>query len=72
MELEKDIPLSPRHGGTKQEWPFSRMDVGYSFKIPNELAYKCRNAANSYSGYHKGVKFSVRKEGDHYRCWRIA
>lgn len=54
----------------KSKYPFSRMEVGDSFFIPDDkIRDRVYAAANSY-GKARGQKYIVRKYGDGYRCWR--
>jgi hypothetical protein len=55
----------------RKVYPFAQMEVGDSFHFPAAL-YPKICAAASYSGTRNGKKFSLRKDGDGYRCWRIA
>lgn len=73
-KIEKNVPIpygagSP--GGNK--YPWREMDVGDSFPIKTEKEAKRISAAACwYSGSHKDeVRFSVRKNGKGYRCWRV-
>ena len=56
-----------------RRYPFARMKVGQSFYFEyhnfNDLN-RVRSAASQYSRRH-GVKFSIVKEGDGYRCGRV-
>lgn len=54
-----------------RKYPFNKMEVGDSFAVEKENRHLCSNAA-SHHGRNHGKKFSVRKHGDEYRCWRIA
>lgn len=65
--IEKDVPLAP-HGNCR--YPFGQLEVGDSFALPIDIANKVRTAAFSYGKAH-GMKFAVRKQGDHARVWRI-
>ena len=60
----ESIPVKP--GNSK--YPFSEMLVGESFICPH---YKVLWAAKGY-GKKYNKKFAVRKEGEMYRCGRIA
>lgn len=67
MKIEKGVPM-PKSG--RKKYPFGQMEVGDSFYTENHF----RTVAPSACGYGQrhGKKFSVRKEGEGTRCWRIA
>lgn len=66
MKIEKSVEL-PKFNG---KYPFHEMEVGDSFACENQALVT--SAANSYSKRHeRKEKFSVRKHGDAFRCWRI-
>ena len=71
MEIEKNIPLPIFKGDGK--YPLGKMEVGDSFKVESSKVNSVRTAANytKYDEETKNWKFTVRKEEDHYRCWRI-
>lgn len=47
------------------------MKVGDSFYVPSVNRLKVAPAASYFAIRNKGYKFSVRKEGDGFRVWRI-
>jgi hypothetical protein len=57
----------------RNQYPFGRMKVGQSFFIPPGLVdvMAVRQAALHYGKRHN-AKFSIIKDGDGYRCGRIA
>ena len=65
IKIEKGIQI-PSHGNTL--YPFSEMQVGDSF------ACKKANVRSIASLQAKklGMKFTVRKQPEGYRVWRIA
>ena len=67
IKIDKGIPLFKK----TPPWPFSQMEVGDSFIIPNERHRTLTSVASLYRRVHQ-KKFSVRKtdNGD-YRCWRL-
>lgn len=71
FKVENKPVVRPRIEARK--YPFARMKVGQSFYFEyhdfNDLN-RVRSAASQYSRRH-GVKFSIVKEGDGYRCGRI-
>ena len=70
MKIESNVPMPERIHNTV--WPFGQMQVGDSFELPTNTHKRARNAAESYSRSHKGVKFAIRKMGDAWRIWRTA
>ena len=69
FKIEKGVP----HSGLplKNSYPFGEMAVDDSFFIEVSQFARLTSAACWYGKRHS-KKFSVRKEGDGYRCWRIA
>lgn len=68
--IEKGVAPPKRHASTK--YPFPDMDVGDSFAVPTEQLALVRTASYHWGKINGGKKFSTRKYGDGYRCWRIA
>ncbi len=74
FKIEKGIPLAP-HGNSvrrQSKYPFSDMKVGDSFAVPAEVLSAVRTASIGYSRANGGSKFTIRKSGKAFRCWRIA
>jgi hypothetical protein len=68
FEIEHNIPIpAPK---TRVVYPFSEMQVGDSFAIPQDRADRVRVAAINWGRNH-GKKFRVRKNGTSARCWRV-
>jgi hypothetical protein len=67
-EIEKGIPI-PRSSEYEAKYPFSKMEVGDSFSV-EERRESVASAARSY-GCRVGKKFSIRKEGNGMRIWRV-
>ena len=69
VTIEKDIPVKAE----RASYPFGGMDVGDSFAFgPNDYdVAKLRIAAHNYGAYN-GSKFSVLKDGNRHRCWRLS
>lgn len=67
IKVDKNIPI-PTSKYTK--YPYGEMEVGDSFfvKIEREKIY----SSSSQYGKRHNAKFSVRKEADGYRVWRIS
>jgi hypothetical protein len=70
-KIDKDVPMPAKMADTLV-WGFDQLDVGDSFELPSDLQDRCRSASGSYSRQHPGIRFAIRKESDHYRCWRIS
>lgn len=74
IEIEKGIPV-PEHAPHGSRYPFNRMEVGDSFKVP------CRERGSTHIGSavghfrrtHPDWKFIIRtlKEENIIRCWRV-
>ena len=70
-EIDKNVPV-PEKGRKKKKYPFGAMAVGDSFLVTT--AGDCanvRSAASYYKIRHPGFAFSVQKEGEGMRIWRI-
>lgn len=67
--IEKDIPYP--ESSKKAKYPFQEMEIGDSFAVEKEK----RNTiltSSQYWGMKLQRKFSVKRYGEAYRCWRIA
>lgn len=66
VKVDKGIPVPV-------SFPFSEMEVGDSFAVPESIKRTTVNvAAKRYADKHGG-KFTVRLMPDRsYRCWRVA
>lgn len=71
IKIEKNIPI-PNRERHVSKYPFGKMKVGDSFFLlaTDTNANKIRSAAAWYA-VRNGFKFTVRKEGEGVRCWRI-
>lgn len=64
--IRSDVPLpEPRNS-----WRFGELKVGESFAVSVKLEGALRNSAGG-AGYRLKRKFSVRKQGNIVRCWRV-
>lgn len=66
IKIDKDVPLPDSY----KKWPFPEMEVGDSFWITSSHVKSVRTCAHVY-GKKTGKKFTVRKTGNGYRCWRL-
>lgn len=65
MQVEKNIPLPIRY-------PFDEMEVGDSFELAPTMKRATVTVAAQRWGQKNGdAKFTIRKTGDTFRCWRI-
>lgn len=69
FKIDTHIPPPQLHG--RKVYPFGEMEVGHSFALSTAEHAGVASAA-SWFGQRNGRKYSVRKEDDHYRCWRVA
>lgn len=67
MFVIEDIPVQSGYRNYGK-YPFGQMLVGQSFLCTDHI--RVRASASDYGKRH-GKKFSVRKEGEMYRCGRI-
>jgi hypothetical protein len=67
--IQKGVPISrpTLEVGSRRKYPFDRMEVGDSIVVDHERA---RVAAHQHAK-KTNKKFTMRKEGNHYRIWRI-
>lgn len=72
ISIEKDVPIKqPATGRNAQIYPFSKMAVGDSFVLPENMRRKVAPCASKYQLRHPGVQFSIGKQGDGtIRIWR--
>jgi len=63
--IEKDVPIKPR-----SKYPFEEMEPGDSFHFDEWMLGAVNTAAYRYSR-KLGIKLTIRKTDDGYRCWRV-
>jgi hypothetical protein len=68
-KIEKNIPLPTDK--PKGKWPFGEMEIGDSFFVGDRKPSSLGAMASQYGMRHK-KKFSVLKDGEGYRVFRIA
>lgn len=70
-QIEKNIqmPASVRAGRT-YKYPFTQMEVGDSFFVPEKTAARFQSTASSASKRHS-MKFRCRNVDGGVRCWRV-
>lgn len=72
IEIDKNIPMpTVQRGPGITHRPYAEMAVGDSFRIDAADAHRTRVSATKYAHRH-GKRFTVRKDGDGYRVWRVA
>lgn len=71
--VEHGKPRPQRVGGFPlRKYPFDRMAIGDSFFVPaTDLPTSGPSTLNA-AARGRGMRASVRAEGDGYRCWRVA
>lgn len=57
--------------GYGRKYPFGDMQIGDSFAVNGDIRTRLVSAASRY-GARNNKKFSIRKDGDAFRCWRIS
>lgn len=65
MKVDKNIPFPT------SRYPFGDMEVGDSFLLPTEVRRASVHSLAIRFGRDKGIKFSIRKTPEGFRCWRI-
>ena len=68
FKIDKKIPLP--NSISRNNYPFSEMEVGDSFEVGPEDINRIRPAATWYGKRHK-MKFAVRHYAGAFRCWRL-
>ncbi len=74
--IDKNIQIPPKAGhagtgGRPRLYPFPAMKRGDSFYVNGGKSTSTISAAACGHAVKHGGKFSVRKEGNGVRCWRI-
>ena len=74
MQVTTDIPLPPKRAEYRPQvyWPFATMEVGASFAVRDEDAFRCSTSANRYKQQNPGWNYTRRREGNQTRFWRTA
>lgn len=79
MQIEKNIPYSKKKVKKETHFPFSEMEIGDSFlmefnRVNFNINFDRMAVANAACQWGKktGTKFSIRREENGFRCWRIA
>lgn len=77
-EIESGVPVPASARQGISAYPFAVMQVGQSFCVPItgtriQTDGRIRNAIQRYVKQQQGaVKFTVRKDGNSIRIWRVA
>lgn len=68
-EVEKNVPMTRKSDAV---YPFGKMEVNDSFRFDgDEKDVKTVRSAASMHAARTGSKFSVKKDGESYRVWRV-
>lgn len=70
-KIEKGVPL-PSKVAPNGRYPFGTMEIGDSFVVEEGAMKRTSAVGYAFAHTHAPKKFIFRREGDHYRCWRIA
>jgi hypothetical protein len=73
--VEKNIKMpvaKPKKRKRFEKYPWSKMQIGDSFFVPNKITSVMSAAAVTAAKRNPGTKFSVRQMTDGVRIWRIA
>lgn len=74
IKIESGIPLPPDGRGLRgraAEYPWQKMKVGQSFLVPDGISIANFRRQAWDAGRKFDRKFSVRKVGKQFRCWRV-
>jgi hypothetical protein len=70
IKVERNVPMPIKRGYGK--WPFATMKVGDSFAFAGDKLNQVHQAASQYRRRaNPSWRFTVRKQVDGYRIWRI-
>jgi len=69
--IEKGLTMPEGRSSKESQYPFAQMEVGDSFALSDKDARNASSASAQW-GRRRGKKFSVRKIGNTYRCWRLS
>ncbi len=64
IEIEKGIPIPPPRRHRKSQYPWDSMEAGDSF-------FTTKPTGKNLAAQRLGRRFTVRREGDGRRVWRI-
>ena len=70
IDKNVEIPEITRCGGRPAKYPWHAMEVGDSFFVPDKKSCQFGGLIQ-YAKKKTGYKYSVRKEGDGIRVWRV-
>jgi hypothetical protein len=73
--VEKNIKMpsaKPKKRKRFEKYPWSKMQVGDSFFVPNKMTNSMSAVAVVAAKRNPGMKFSVRQMTDGVRVWRTA
>lgn len=72
FKIEKHIAVPPITRRGNRKYPFPQMKIGESFYVGDTAkTNSVRYSASYYAIRNKGFKFTVRKEANGVRVWRI-
>lgn len=72
IKIERGVPLPSRPTGIYNSYPFRDMKIGDRIFVPDsEAGERIRSAASYFSLRNPEYRFTVRREGNGYRAWRI-
>ena len=72
VQIDSHVPAPGAASGRPRKYPWLELEVGQSFLFPQFITSGGAAAAMSYASKTYGLKFTVRKTPEGYRCWRIA
>ena len=72
IRVESSHPMPRGTGKGARKYPWLELDIGQSFLFPKFISDGGVSSAVVYASKAYGLKFTVRKTPEGYRCWRIA
>jgi hypothetical protein len=69
FKIERNIPLGPVR--EKRQYPLDDMKIGESIAVPPVFLQGIRMAISQRKRRGGKERFTVRRDGENFRCWRI-
>jgi hypothetical protein len=69
FKIEKGVPIPAKRTNRATGYPWGQMEVGDSFYAPGKRSADF--SAYRAAALKHGIRYTVRKEGDGVRVWRV-
>jgi len=73
IRIEKGVPIPQSGDNRPRKYPYREMGIGDSFHVVGGKDARDRIGASSrsYAERHEGFAFTIRREGNGFRIWRV-